>query len=436
MKELSERWLLLLLAVVQFTHIMDFMIMMPLGPQLMRVMDIRPGQFAAFVAAYTVSSGLVSLLAAPFVDRFDRKALLLFSYAGFTLGTLACALAQNAPTLLVARAVSGAFGGLAMAMVMAIVGDVIPAGRRATAVGIVMTAFSAAAALGVPFGLKLAQMFRWETPFFVLAGMASVIWTVALLKMPTIRGHLENDGSRRAFFELLRDLNAGRALLFMVATVLGHFTIIPLLSPYLVQNIGLPERDLFLVYLTGGALTVFTAPRIGKLADRFGRHNVFSVLVVLASFVTLFIANSGRLPVWAVLVAGGAFFVFASGRFVPGQAIMTLAVPASRRGAFMSLSGCARDLAMGLASGIAGWVVTTAPSGELVNFHWLGWIAAVAGAGSIWLGAKVRVHESDADRSARDFAPERAPSATVPLGELAVNPNAILENQTGTQTTT
>ncbi len=395
MKQLSERSLLLLLAAVQFTHIMDFMILMPLGPQLMRVMDIGPGQFAAFVAAYTISSGAVGLLAAPFIDRFDRRKLLLFTYAGFTLGTLACALAQNAATLLMARAVSGAFGGLSISMVLAIVGDVVPAERRAAGVGLVMTAFSVAAALGVPFGLQLAQLFRWETPFLVLAGISSVMWTIAFLKLPALRGHLESGRSRRAFLELLRDTNAGRALLFMVATVLGHFTIIPLLSPYLVNNVGLPERDLFLVYLTGGTLTVFTAPRIGRLADRFGRWRVFAALVVIAGFVTLFIAHSGRLPIWAVLVSGGAFFVFASGRFVPGQAIMTLAVPASRRGAFMSLNGCARDLAMGLASGIAGTVVTTSPSGELVNFHWLGWIAVTAGAVSIWLGRRVRVHESD-----------------------------------------
>src|SRR6478736_580820 len=399
MKPLSERLLLLLLAAVQFTHIMDFMILMPLGPQLMRDLHIGPGQFSAFVAAYTISSGVIGLLAAPFIDRFDRRRLLLFAYAGFTLGTLVCALSQHAATLIIARAISGAFGGLSISLVMAIIGDVIPAERRAAGMGVVMTAFSAAAALGIPFGLKLAQVFRWEAPFFLLAGLASVMWVIAFLKLPSMRGHLQSGHARHAFAELLRDANAGRALLFMVAMVLGHFTIIPLLSPYLVANVGLPEQDLFLVYLTGGVLTVFTAPRIGKLADAFGRRRVFAVLVVIASLVTLFIANSGRIPVWAVLVSGGAFFVFASGRFVPGQAIMTLAVPASRRGAFMSLSGCARDLAMGFASSVAGWVVTTSPSGQLNNFHWLGWFAAGMGLVSIWLGHQVRVHETDSDQS-------------------------------------
>jgi predicted MFS family arabinose efflux permease len=257
-----------------------------------------------------------------------------------------------------------------------------------------MTAFSAAAAVGVPFGLRLAQDFRWEAPFFMLAGIAGGVWAIAFLRLPAVRGHLENGHARRAFAELLTDGNAGRALLFMATMVLGHFAIIPLLSPYLVANAGLPERDLFLVYFTGGVLTVFTAPVIGRLADRLGRFRVFAALVSVACIVTLAITHSGRRPVWAVLVLAGLFFVFASGRFVPGQAIMTLAVPASRRGAFMSLSGVARDLTMGVASSLGGWIVAKAPSGELLNFHWLGWMAVVASIASVSLAGRVRVNEA------------------------------------------
>jgi predicted MFS family arabinose efflux permease len=412
MKPLSERWLLLLLAGVQFTHIVDFMILMPLGPQLMRQLNIGPGHFSALVAAYTISSGVIGLLTSPFIDRFDRRKVLLLAYGGFVAGTLVCALSQNAVALLLARGLSGAFGGLSMSMVMSIVGDVIPEERRAGAMGIIMTAFSAAAALGVPFGLRLAQEFRWEAPFFMLAGLAGVMWAFAFLRLPSLRGHLQSGHATRSFPELLRDTNAGRALLFIAATVLGHFTIIPLLSPFLVANVGLPERDLFAVYLTGGVLTVFSAPLIGKLADRHGRFRVFAVLVTVASVVVLTIANSGHLPVWAVLVQGGFFFVFASGRFVPAQAIMTLAVPASRRGAFMSLSGCARDLAMGLASGIGGSIVGKASSGKLLNFSWLGWIAVAAGLLSIWLGARVRVNEGQAsDQKAQN----RPAPASMPL---------------------
>jgi predicted MFS family arabinose efflux permease len=396
MRQLSERPLLLLLAAVQFTHIMDFMIMMPLGPQLMRELQIGPGQFSALVAAYTISSGVVGLLAAPFIDRFDRRTLLLFTYAGFTVGTLACALAQNATALLAARVLSGAFGGVSGALVMAIVSDVVPAERRAAGIGIVMTAFSAAAALGVPFGLQLAQRFQWEAPFFMLASVAGVMWLVAFMGLPPVRGHLqENPGSRtRAFTELLRDANAGRALLFMATLVFGHFAIIPLLSPYLVANVGLPERHLFLVYFVGGVLTVFTAPLVGRVADSKGRFRVFSFLVAVAGLVTLAITHAGPLPTWTVLVLSGLFFVFASGRFVPAQAIVSLAVPSSRRGAFMSLSGCARDLAAGLTSSIGGWVVAKTPSGQLLNFHWLGWMAVASSLVSLWLARQVRVNEA------------------------------------------
>ncbi len=404
-----------MLAAVQFTHIVDFMILMPLGPQLMRDLHIGPGRFSALVAAYTVSSGVVGLLVSPFVDRFDRRKLLLFAYGGFIFGTLFCALSTSATTLLMGRALSGTFGGLSLAMVMSIIGDVVPPERRAAGMGIVMTAFSAAAALGVPFGLKLAQMFRWEAPFFMLAGMACVIWITAFLRLPPVRGHLEHhkDDPTRAFRELLRDANAGRALLFMTATVFGHFIIIPLLSPFYVGNTGLPEKDLFLVYLTGGVLTVFTAPKVGKLADSLGRRNVFTVLVVVASGVVLWIANSGHLPVWAVMIQAGLFFIFASGRFIPGQAIMTLAVPASRRGAFMSLSGCSRDLAMGVASTVAGWVVTQEPSGRLNHFQWLGWMAVASAVLSVWLARHVRVNEAAA-------VPGSAAAPDAPPTEFAV----------------
>jgi predicted MFS family arabinose efflux permease len=412
MKQLPERGILLLLAAVQFTHIVDFMILMPLGPQLMRELHIGPAHFSALVAAYTISSGVVGLLIAPFVDRFDRRKVLLFAYAGFLTGTLACALSRDATMLLVARALSGAFGGLSISSVMSIIGDVVPAQRRATAMGIVMTAFSAAAAVGIPFGLKLAQLFRWEAPFFLLCAMGSVAWLIAYLWLPPVRGHLKDGHANRAFSELLRDANAGRALLFMSVLVVGHFAIIPLLSPYLVGNVGLPERDLFLVYFTGGVLTVFTAPRVGKLADRLGRFRVFSGLVAIACVVTLTITCSGPLPVWAVLFLGGCFFVFASGRFVPAQAIMTLAVPASRRGAFMSLSGSARDLAMGFTSSLGGWIVTKEPSGRLTNYHWLGFIAVAAGLLSVWLASRVRNNEAASPSAKLEKTPAIVPVET------------------------
>lgn len=392
MKPLPERVLLLLLAAVQFTHIMDFMILMPLGPQLMRELSIGPYEFSRLVSAYTLSAGIVGLLVAPFIDRFDRRTLLLTTYAGFIVGTVACALAHQASTLLVARAICGAFGGVSGAVILTIVSDLVPAVRRAAAMGIIMTAFSVAAALGVPFGLYLAQRINWEAPFWLLAGLSLVAWTILWFKLPAVRAHLTpGAGGFRLFLPLLRNANAGWGLLFMGALVFSHFTIIPLLSPYLVHNVGVPEKHLFLVYLVGGVLTVFTLPYVGRLADRHGRWRILAVLVFVACGVTLMLTNAGRLPLVLTLVLGGMFFVFASGRFVPAQAILSLAVPAAQRGAFMSLTACTRDFASGLVSDLGGRIVTQSAEGApLQNYHYLGWIAIGFSLLSLAFAARVR----------------------------------------------
>jgi DHA1 family inner membrane transport protein len=391
----SERTLLLLLAAVQFTHILDFMVIMPLGEQLMRQLAIGPEKFSHLVAAYTISAGVVGLITAPFMDRFDRRKVLLLAYAGFFIGTLACAFSKTAEMLLLARVICGAFGGVSGATIMAIVADIVPPHRRASGMGVIMAAFAAAAALGVPFGLYLAQKFRWEMPFFLVAGMGVVVWLLIYVTLPPIRAHLDDKPMHhfKAFFELLRDANAGRALLFMCALVMGHFAIIPLLAPYLVANVGLPENKLFLVYMVGGICSALTASLCGRMADKFGRLRVFAILIAVACVVTLWLSNSGPMPVWMVLISAGLFFTFASGRFIPAQAIVSLAVPSQRRGSFMSLTSCTRDLTSGITSSIGGWIVTKSPTGQLVNYDKLGWLAVAASLISLWLASRVRVQE-------------------------------------------
>lgn len=391
----SERLILLILAGIQFTHIIDFMVMMPLAPQLMRELDLGAGQFSALVAAYSIAAGVVGLLSAPFIDRFDRRTLLLWVYAGFTGATLLCGLASDAHTLLIARAVGGAFGGISGSLCLAIVSDLVPPERRAAGIGIVMTAFAVAAAIGVPVGLQLAQLWGWRAPFNCIAAVGAIVWCLVFRMVPPVRGHLQSGADKgRAFRELLRDANAGRAIVFMAVMVVGHFSIIPLLSPHLVGDVALPEKYLFLVYMIGGALSVVTAPQVGRLADRHGRQRVFTIMVLTASAIILAIANTGPLPVWATLCLAGLFFIFASGRFVPAQAIVTLAVPSSRRGAFLSLTSCARDLASGISSTLGGWIVSKQPNGHLVHFNWLGWIAVGAGLLSILLAHRVRVNDT------------------------------------------
>lgn len=386
---------MLLLAAVQFTQIMDFMIMMPLGPQLMRQLDISPRQFGGLISSFAITAGVVGLAAAPFTDRFDRRKLLLFCYAGFTLATLACGLSESASTLLWARGICGAFGGVSGATIMAIVADVVPAERRARGMGIIMTAFSVAAALGVPFGLKLAQVWKWEAPFLVVAGIAAVVWVGLFRILPPVRGHLTGGKVRSGqdFLELLRNGNAWIGLALMVAVVFGHFTIIPYLSPYLVGNVGVPEKSLFLVYLTGGLVTIFTGPFIGKMADRHGRFRIYAILVAGACVVIRLLTSSGPLPLWQSLLLAGFFFAFASGRFVPSQAVISMAVPSNRRGAYMSLVACARDLASGVTAAIGGRVVVEGANGQLLNFGKLGWMAIGVSILSLWIFRQVKSAE-------------------------------------------
>ena len=391
----SERSVLLLLAAVQFTHIMDFMVMMPLGPQLMRELAIGPERFSGMVAAYTFSAGVIGLLSAPFVDRFDRRKLLLFCYSGFIIGTLACAISHSAVALTNARILCGAFGGVSGALVMAIISDIVPPARRAAGMGIVMTSFSVAAALGVPLGLYLAQRYRWEAPFFVVGGAGVLIWLLLWRVLPPVRDHLEASAASRsaAFMDLLKNANAGRALIFIFMLVIGHMIMVPLLSPYLVHNLGLPEPKLFLIYLVGGLLTIVTSPLVGKLADRHGRVRILAIMIAIAAVVVLTISHAPPLPVVGILVLGGFFFVFASGRFVPAQAIASLAVPPAQRGAFMSLNTCVRDIGAGAAASLAGFIVTTAPDGQLLHYDRISFVAVTASVIGLWLGKRVQTQD-------------------------------------------
>lgn len=391
---------LLLLAGVQFTNIMDFMVMMPLGPQLMRVLKIGPAEVGRLISSYEWTSALCGVAAAFFIDKFPRKGALLACYAGFIFGTAGCALADDYTTLLVMRALAGAFGGLLGSLVMAFAADVSPPQLRGSAMGMVMAAFSVASVLGVPVGLWLATRYSWQFAFWLVAGMATLLWALALVRLPRPAVAPRAAGAGNAFFSVVRQPNALLALSLIMLLVASHFTVVPFMSPYLVRNVGLTEAQLPLIYLTGGALTLFTTPWIGRLVDRLGRVRVLAVLTVIATGVILLVTHMPPWPLFAVLAAAGGFFIFGAGRFVPGQAILSTAVSPAERGAFMSLSSAARDFTAGCIALLAGHVVWEDGGGKLHGFSRLGWLAVAAGALSLWIASRVRVVESGAPVSA------------------------------------
>lgn len=390
----KERLLLLALAAVNFTHIMDFMIMMPLGPQLMELLKINPKQFSLAVSAYAITAGVSSFISAFFVDRFDRKKVLLFAYVGFLLGTFSCAFAPNYEFLVAARVLAGLFGGMIGAQVLAIVADTFEYQRRATAMGVLMTAFSAASVAGVPTGLWLASKFSWHVPFLAIGFIGLAVLLLVWFAVPPVNLHIKEKRPDHKPFQVLTDIfqtpNQMRALTLSIVLMMGHFAIIPLISPSLVSNVGYHQDDLFLIYFVGGLLTIFTAPLVGQLADRRGKYPVFVVFALLSLIPVWLITNLWPMPLWGVLAISGLFFIVVNGRMIPTQALVSSVVNPQQRGGFMSINSSMQQLSTGLAAMIGGAIVTKSPEGHIEHYDWVGYFSIALILTSVWLAGRVK----------------------------------------------
>jgi multidrug resistance protein len=389
----SERLLLLLLAAVQFTHILDFMIIMPLAPRFLNVFDITPHQFGLLVSVYAFSAAVAGLLMTFQLDRFDRRRALLVLYAGFALSTLFCALASDYPTLLVARAISGVFGGVAGAVVHSIVGDVIPYERRGAATGIIMSAFSISSVAGVPLGLMLSNTWGWRAPFVFLLAASLLVWIVCWRILPPMRGHISAipKGALHHAWEILLNANHVKAFLLMAAVMFGGFTVIPFLSAYVVSNSGFAESHLPYMYFFGGLATAFSARYIGRLADRHGKQKIFTLVALLSLLPILLLTNLPPLSEPLVIAASVVFMVLVSGRFVPAMALVNSSAESRLRGGFMSLMSAVQNMCAGLAATLAGAIIVRGDNGALTGYWVVGLIACGFTLLAILLARRVRV---------------------------------------------
>jgi predicted MFS family arabinose efflux permease len=368
----------LTLAGIQFTHILDFMIMMPLGPQFTRLFAISDAQFGLLVSAYTLSAGASGLLASTYIDRFGRKRLLLTLYVLFGLATLACGLAPTYGTLMVARILAGAFGGVLSALSQTIVADVVPFERRGRAMGVVMTSFSLSTVAGVPLGLLLAEYGGWHLPFIAIAALVGVLAIFAARTMPTMTAHLQAAQRRSAFggiAQVLSDANHRWAFLFSALIMFTGFTVIPYITIYMQANAGVRPDQIPLVYLCGGVVTLFTARLFGVLTDRWGKVVVFRCLALAGALPLLGITLVRGVPLGAVLVVSTLMFALMSGRMIPGMAIISSAAQAPLRGTFMTLNASVQSAAMGVASFVGGVLISRDAQGLVQNY----WMAAVVG---------------------------------------------------------
>ena len=392
----KERILLLLMASINFTHILDFMVMMPLGNFLMPYFNITAQQFSVVVASYSIAAAISGFSAAFFVDRYDRKRVLLFGYTGFVIGTLCCGIAPTYLLLLISRIVAGLFGGLIGAQVMSIVADSFSYQRRATAMGLLFSAFSLASIVGVPLALFLAGIFSWHAPFLLIGGLGiPVIFAVAKY-LPAMKGHVERAKELQANpISMIRSLVSNSqqvtALFLSGSLMLGHFLIIPFLNPYMEMNVGFSEWQRNLVYMVGGVASFVASPIIGRLADKYGKHRVFYIFCVLSLIPIFLITNMPAIKYYYVLVVTGIWFALSTGRGIPAQAIISNVVKPEQRGSFMSFNSCVQQLFTGMASLIAGMVVIVAPTGKIEHYNLVGYLSIVIVFACIFIARMIHV---------------------------------------------
>ena len=390
----NERFYIGLLAAIQFSHIVDFVVLMPLGPVLMRYFSITPIQFGSLVSSYNMSAAVFGVIYGLFADKFDRKKILLFNFIGFILGTTFCGMAESFETLLIARIVAGAFGGILTSVVMALVTDLIPFERRGRAMGTVMSAFSVASVLGVPLGLLIAEKFGWKYTFYFIACFSSIVLCFCYYIIPSVSSHIREIDLKQNLQRLVRlfvkpEYLKSYSLVFM--NVFAVFMLIPYLSPYAVRNIKIPETDLKYMYLVAGFFTVITARMIGMMTDRYGSFKVMFTLLI-ASIIPIYIyTHSGELTLFWFIAMSTLFMTMISGRMIPLMTMISEISSKEDRGTFMGLLNSIRSLGSALSTLFAGMFIVETSSGVLSGFDTVGYFSISISLFLIW-GCQ-QVHE-------------------------------------------
>jgi len=408
----KERVLLVILASINFTHILDFMIMMPLGNYLMPFFKITPQQFTLLVAAYTISAGISGFVAAFFVDKYDRKKILLTGYTGFLLGTIACGFAPSYLLLLFARIFAGLFGGLIGAQVLSIVADTFTYERRGTAMGAVMSSFSIASTFGVPFSLYLANIFSWHAPFLFIGFVGIVLIPLINKYVPSMSAHINIMDKKQDKLEALKSVvqnpKQRLALLFSGMIMMGHFLIIPFINPYMEFNNGYSKHQTPLIYLVGGVAAFFASTILGRLSDKYGKLRVFTICIIISLPLVVIITNMPSIFFPIVLSFFAAWFIVATGRGVTAQAMVSNVVEAEKRGSFMSFNSSVQQLGTGAASLIAGFIVLEGEGGKILRYSWLGYLSMVVLLLCAWLGYKIFGREKETTNMENISEPQEA----------------------------
>jgi predicted MFS family arabinose efflux permease len=372
-----ETFIIAILAIIQFTVILDFMVLSPLGAMLLVELDITTSQFGLVVSAYAFSAGISGLLAAGFADKFDRKKLLLFFYSGFIIGTLLCGVAPNYHFLLAARIVTGIFGGVLGSVVFAIITDLFKLEVRGRVMGFVQMAFASSQVLGLPVGLYVANIWGWHSPFILIVGLAVGTATVIIFFMKPIDEHLKLQTPGNPFNHLYKTVSQPIYLKAFGATALlatGGFMLMPFGSTFGVNNLGITLDQLPLVYMLTGISTIMVGPLAGKLSDLYGKYKIFTIGTFIGIVTILIYCNLGITPLWIVIIINILIFIGIAARMISASALMTAIPEPKERGAFMGVNSSIQQISGGFASALAGIIVIQTPAGPLERYDLLGYV--------------------------------------------------------------
>ncbi|MCU0416258.1 MAG: MFS transporter [Cytophagaceae bacterium] len=373
----KENMLIFLLAAINFTHIMDFVVMAPLNPFMKEALSITTAQFGWLLSVYTIAAGVSGLIGFFFIDRYDRRTAILRLYEGFIIANMMCAIAPGYKYFMFARILAGLFGGVLGGLLLSIVGDVIPLERRGKATGIVMAAFSAASALGIPLGLTLAKQYDFHAPFWLLSGISILVYGFLRVQFPSLQQHIsttESVSPTRMLQQMLQQAAVQKGLVFIFFVMMSGMVVVPFISDYMVNNIGVDKSDLLYIYLFGGLATVVTGPLIGKLSDIFGKQRVYLWGAGLSLPVLYFITVLPPMPMVYIFICSTVFFIVFGARFVPAMTLLTSAVAPQLRGRFMSIASSVQQFASALSVVLAASIIENSSTGSLLYFDWVGMI--------------------------------------------------------------
>ena len=389
-----KKWVLIVLTLILFSTSMDSIVLMPLGPKLMELFQINPKQFSFLVSAYSLAAGVFGFMGSLFFDRIDRKVSLIGSYLGFLIGTLFCAYAPTYMVLLVARGVSGAFGGLLSGICYAIVGDIFPISERGLATGKLLTAYSLASIVGVPFGLYVSNSIGWHATFgsIVVLGTFAIILAIQVVPKGSWNIKVDQSGFFSGITENFTDPNARFALFTTLMMVQSQFVVIPFISAYLVSNAGFPVSHLPNIYLLGGISTVASGIMMGKLCDRFGARRVFTLTGLWFLIPIFFITRLSGSTILITLTLTTLIFILSNFRSVPAVTIISSSIPAGRRGSFMSLNACLHQLGAASATFAGGYLIEEGHAGSpMVGFANTAYLSIAFGILAYLFGKRVRM---------------------------------------------